>query len=85
MKSRHAFSLAEEWNVLASSWLDRPHITSRQATDFSDWSVLKWWQKYGDSYPEISDLARRRLCAQASSVKSEPAFSKVGLIISKRD
>ena len=69
---------------MANSWLDRPHITSGQATDFSDWSVLKWWQTHGDSYLEISDLARRQLCAQASSVKSESAFSKAGLIISKK-
>ena len=33
---------------------------------------------------EIADLARRRLCAQASSATSERAFSKAGLILSKK-
>ena len=32
---------------------------------------------------EIKDLARRRLCAQASSAPSKRAFSKAGLIVSK--
>ena len=35
-------------------------------------------------YPEIANLARRRLCVQASSVTSERAFSKPGLVISKK-
>ena len=33
---------------------------------------------------EIANLARRRLCAQASSATSERALSKVGLIVSKK-
>ena len=33
---------------------------------------------------EIANLARRRLCAQASSATSERAFSKVGLIMGKK-
>ena len=33
---------------------------------------------------EIADLARHRLCAQASSITSERAFSKAGLIVSKK-
>ena len=32
----------------------------------------------------IADLARRRLSAQASSATSERAFSKAGLVISKK-
>ena len=34
--------------------------------------------------PEVLDWARRRFCAQASSATSEHAFSKAGLIISKK-
>ena len=33
---------------------------------------------------EVVDWARRRLCAQASSAISEPAFSKAGLVIGKK-
>ena len=80
-KSRVAYSLAEDCTSTASNWLNRPQITG---TDFSDWSVLKWWRRYGHGHPEIADLARRRLCAQASSATSERAFSKAGLIISKK-
>ena len=32
----------------------------------------------------FTDLARCRLCAQASSATSESAFSKAGLIMSKK-
>ena len=39
---------------------------------------------YGPSHPDIADLERRQLCAQASSATSEHAFSKARLIISKR-
>ena len=46
--------------------------------------MLKWWERYGPGHPDIADLARRRLCAQASSATSKRAFSKVGLIISKK-
>ena len=35
-------------------------------------------------YPEIGNLARRRLCAQALSVTSKRAFSKVGLVMRKK-
>ena len=83
-KSRRVHSLAKECRVTASNWSDRMQITSRQGTDFSDRSVLKWWQRYGDSYHEIENLARRRLCAQASRATSERALSKAGLIIIKK-
>ena len=46
--------------------------------------MLKWWRRYGHSHPEIVDLAMRRLCVQASNATSEHAFSKAGLIISKK-
>ena len=54
------------------------------AKDFSATSVLEWWEAYHLKYPDIADLARRRLCAQASSATSERAFSKAGLVISKK-
>ena len=54
------------------------------AKDFSDMSVLQWWGRYHLKYPEIANSARRRLCAQASSATSERAFSKAGLVISKK-
>ena len=46
--------------------------------------MLKRWRRYGHSHPEIVDLAKRRLCAQASSATSERALSKAALIISKK-
>ena len=46
--------------------------------------VLEWWKYNGTGNMEIADLARRRLCAQASSTTLERAFSKAGLIMSKK-
>ena len=46
--------------------------------------VLEWWKDNEARDVEIADLARRRLCAQASSATSERAFSKAGLIMSKK-
>ena len=46
--------------------------------------MLKWWEKYGPGYLDIANLVRRWLCAQASSATSEHAFSKAGLINSKK-
>ena len=54
------------------------------AKDFSDTSVLQWWVRYHLRYPEIANLARRRLCVQASSATSERAFLKAGLVTSKK-
>ena len=59
-------------------------ITYGEGIDFSDWSVLKWWRRYGHNRLETANLARRQLCAQASSATSKCAFLKVGLIISKK-
>ena len=41
-KSRLAYSLAEDCRLTVGNWLNRPQITGA-GTDFSDWSVLKWW------------------------------------------
>ena len=46
--------------------------------------VLEWWNENKARNVEIADLARRRLCAQASSAISEGAFFKAGLIVSKK-
>ena len=46
--------------------------------------MLEWWERYGPGHLDIADLVRRWLCAQASSATSERAFSKAGLIISKK-
>ena len=46
--------------------------------------MLQWYQRYQHKYPEIADLARRPLSTQASSATSERAFSKVGIVISKK-
>ena len=46
--------------------------------------MLKWWERYGPGHPDIVDVVRCQLCAQASSATSERAFSKMGLIISKK-
>ena len=59
-------------------------ITSGEGTDFNEWRVLKWWQRYGDSHPEIADWVMRRLCVQVSSATSKRAFLKAGLIIRKK-
>ena len=52
--------------------------------DHSSKDVLEWWKDNEAGNVEIADLARRRLCAQASSATSEHALSKVGLIMSKK-
>ena len=54
------------------------------AKDFSDTTVLQWWGRYHVRYHEIANLARRRICEQASSATSKGAFSKAGLVLSKK-
>ena len=48
--------------------------------------LLNWLMGQNDERapPEAVDWARRRLCGQASSATSGHAFSKAGLIISKK-
>ena len=77
-------TLEDECAALVSKWFQRPLETGGGAKDFSDTTVLQWWGRYHVRYPEIANLARRRLCAQASSATSERAFSKAGLVLSKK-
>ena len=67
-----------------STWLQKRVKTVGGAKDFSDMSVLQWWGRYHLKYPEIPNLARHRLCVQASSPTSARAFSKAGLVINKK-
>ena len=81
--SRSCGMLENECEALVSKWFQRPVETIGGAKDFSDTSVLQWWGRYHVRYPEIANLARGGLCAQASSAASECAFSKAGLVLSK--
>ena len=76
--------LEDECEVLETKWFQRPVETVGGAKGFSDMSVLQWWGRYHQRYPVIANLARRRLCAQASSATSECAFSKAGLVINTK-
>ena len=69
---------------MARDYLDKTQSTSEEVTNFSNWGKLKWWKRCGHGHPDIADLARRGLYAQASSATSEHAFSKAWLIISKK-
>ena len=82
--SRSCGTLEDECEALVCKWFQRPVETVGGAKDFSDTTVLQWWGRYHVRYPEIANLARRRLCAQASSATSERAFSKAGLVLSKK-
>ena len=46
--------------------------------------ILEWWKDNEAGNVDTANLARRRLCARASSATSERAFSKAGLIMSKK-
>ena len=86
-KSQRGCSIIEECRATSYKWLIRPPITNPQSglvVDFSNWTVLKWWERYSPGNPNIVDLVRRQVCAQASSATSERAFSKAGLIIIKK-
>ena len=82
--SRYCGMLEDECAALVTKWFQRPVETVGGAKEFSDMTVSQWWGRYHVRYPEIANLARRRLCAQASSATSEHAFSKVGLVLSKK-
>ena len=82
--SPHCGSLEDECEALVTKLFQKPVEIVKGAKDFSNTSVLQWWGRYHLKYPKIADLARRRLCTQASSAKSEHAFSKAGLVISKK-
>ena len=82
--SRSCGTLEDECAALVCKWFQRPVEAVGGAKDFSDTTMLQWWGRYHVRYPEIANLAWRRLCAQASSATSERAFSKAGLVLSKK-
>ena len=45
---------------------------------------LLWWKSREILYPTLSKIAKKRLCAPATSVPSERVFSKAGQLISER-
>lgn len=45
---------------------------------------LKWWKDRENVYPNLSQIARAKLCVTATSVPSERVFSKGGLLVSKK-
>ena len=77
-------TLEDECEALVSKWFQRPVETIGGAKGFSDMTVLQWWGRYHVRYPEIANLARRRLCVQASSAISERAFTKEGVVLCKK-
>ena len=82
--SHHARLLEEECQALVTKWFERTVEIGGGGRDFSNTSVLQWWRRYQHKYPNIVDLAMRRLFAKASSATSEHAFSKAGLVFSKK-
>ena len=73
-----------ECDKLAHKWLALGNDPTKRRKDHSATDVLKWWKDSELGHAEIADLARRWLCAQASSATSECAFSKADLIVSKK-
>ena len=83
-KQRSLGSLKAECDKLAHAWLAQGKDATQRQVDHSLTDVLQWWKDHEAGNVEIADLARRRLCAQASSTTSECVFSKAGLIMSKK-
>ena len=52
--------------------------------DGSNCSACEYWKENETAFPMVADVARRRLCTQASSATSERSFSKAGLIVVKK-
>ena len=77
-------SLKAECDKLAQAWLARGKDATQRQVDHSLTDVLEWWKGNEAGNIEIAYLARRQLYAQASSGTLEHAFSKVGLIVSKK-
>ena len=73
-----------ECDKLAHKWRARGNDPTKSPEDHSATDVLEWWRANELGHAEIADLARRRLCAQASSATSEHAFSKAGRIVRKK-
>ena len=49
-----------------------------------DKDPLQWWQLKEAQYPNLSKLAKKYLCIQATSASSERVFSIAGLISDDR-
>lgn len=77
-------SLKVEHAKLAQKWLEYGNHPTKRREDYSSTEVLGWWKKNEPLHAEIADWVRRRSCAQESSATSKRAFSKVGLIMSKK-
>ena len=60
---------------------------SREFNDYqsividSDINVLAWWFKHQKMFPILSQIARRLICAQATSTPSERLFSATGYTV----
>ena len=83
-KRRSLGSLKAECVKLAHTWLTWGNDPTKRLEDHSSTDVLKWWKDNEPRRAEVADLARRQLCAPASSGTSEHAFLKAGLIVSKK-
>ena len=86
-KSRRGCSITKECRATAHNWLIRPPITNPQSglvVDFSNWTVLKWWERYGPGHPDIAGLGEASAVCASVKCTSQRAFSKAGLIISKK-
>ena len=55
-----------------------------KSKEIDEIGCLEWWKQHERLFPEVADIARRRLSAQCSSVCSERSFSKAGLIVTKQ-
>ena len=73
-----------EGEIILCNWLMGQNDVAKKQGDHSSRTVLAWWSTHEGAPPKVVDWARRRLCAQASSATSEHAFSKAGLLISKK-
>ena len=56
----------------------------RKAKKGDHQSPESWWAANQGLYPRVAAVARRRLCAQASSATFERSFSKAGRIVTRR-
>ena len=83
-KRRSLGSLKAECDKFAHAWLAWGKDVTQRQVDHSLTDVLQCWKDHEARNVEIADLARRWLCPQASSATSERAFSKAGLIVSKK-
>ena len=77
-------SLKAECDKLAHVWLAQGKDATQRQVAHSLTDVLEWWKDHEAGNVETADFARRQLCAQASRATSKRAFSKAGVIVSKK-